>query len=140
MTREQDQRTRPQVVGNAGLYFAAYQLTKLGWNVLPTARNARGVDLVMYDDAASRKVTVQVKSLRSKASIPLGSRPDHWIADWYVLCVGVLDKTPQCFVLTKEEVRAKAVASRRGESAGAKSYWLEWKDYSPFLDGWSRIA
>lgn len=30
--------------GNIGLYFACYQLAKLGWNVMPTARNVRGAD------------------------------------------------------------------------------------------------
>ena len=42
-------RLRPQVVGNGGLYFAAYRLSKMGWNVMPTSRNARGVDILAYD-------------------------------------------------------------------------------------------
>ena len=32
-----------QVVGNIGMYYAAYRLSQQGWNVMPTARNARGV-------------------------------------------------------------------------------------------------
>ena len=31
-----------QVVGNIGMYYAAYRLSQQGWNVMPTARNARG--------------------------------------------------------------------------------------------------
>ena len=30
-----------QVVGNVGLYYVCYKLSRLGWNVMPTARNAR---------------------------------------------------------------------------------------------------
>jgi hypothetical protein len=32
----------PQIIGNAGLYYWCYRLSLLGWNVMPTARNARG--------------------------------------------------------------------------------------------------
>jgi len=42
-----------QVVGNIGLYYAAYRLSEYGWNVMPTARNARGVDLLAYDVGAN---------------------------------------------------------------------------------------
>lgn len=34
-----------QVTGNIGLYWTCYQLSQLGWNAMPTARNARGVDV-----------------------------------------------------------------------------------------------
>ena len=33
-----------QVVGNIGMSFAPYRLSQQGWNVMPTARNARGVE------------------------------------------------------------------------------------------------
>ena len=36
----------PQYVGNIGMYFAAYRLSLMGWNVMPTSRNARGIDLL----------------------------------------------------------------------------------------------
>jgi hypothetical protein len=44
---------RSQVVGNVGMYFAAYRLSQMGWNVMPTARNARGIDLLAYDTSQS---------------------------------------------------------------------------------------
>ena len=34
----------PQIGGNIGLYYACFKLPKLGWNVMPTSRNARGID------------------------------------------------------------------------------------------------
>lgn len=37
-----------QVVGNASVYDVGHLLSLLGWNVLPTARNAAGVDLLVY--------------------------------------------------------------------------------------------
>jgi len=34
-----------QVTGNAALHYAAWQLSRRGWNVLMTARNSKGSDL-----------------------------------------------------------------------------------------------
>ena len=52
-----------QVVGNVGLYFAAYRLSRMGWNVMPTARNARGVDLLAYDVSGQNYKSIQIKAL-----------------------------------------------------------------------------
>ena len=38
-----------QVTGNAGLFFVSYRLSCLGWNVLLTSRNTRGVDIPSGD-------------------------------------------------------------------------------------------
>ncbi len=59
---------RSQVVGNVGMYFAAYRLSQMGWNVMPTSRNARGIDLLAYDAIADRKLGIQVKALSKESS------------------------------------------------------------------------
>lgn len=46
--RREGQKINQQIVGNKGLYYCYYQLSLLGWNVMPTARNARGIDIVAY--------------------------------------------------------------------------------------------
>lgn len=38
-----------QVVGNIGMYYACYQLSRMGWNVMLTSRNAKGIDIIAYD-------------------------------------------------------------------------------------------
>jgi hypothetical protein len=35
-----------EVVGNTGMDHATYRLSQQGWNVMPTAGNARGVFLI----------------------------------------------------------------------------------------------
>ncbi len=45
-----------QIVGNVGLYFACYHLSLLGWNVMPTAWNARGVDVIAYNVLGTRYI------------------------------------------------------------------------------------
>jgi hypothetical protein len=39
----------------------------MGWNVMPTARNARGIDLLAYDMNAIRYLGIQVKTLQTAA-------------------------------------------------------------------------
>ena len=55
-----------QVVGNVGLFYTCYELCKRGWNAMPTSRNARGIDIVIYSQDGRQKYTVQIKSLRQK--------------------------------------------------------------------------
>src|SRR5438477_13162745 len=101
-----------QVVGNVGLYYVCYKLSRLGWNVMPTARNAKGIDILIYSEDASRKLTIQVKTLSKGSAVPLSNRLDHRFAYFVVVCRHVIREAPECFVLTPGEVRRLA---HRGE-------------------------
>jgi hypothetical protein len=70
-----------QVTANIGLYFAAYRLSQMSWNVMPTARNARGIDLVAYNAAADRYLCIQVKALSKQAPVPLGAQIDNLMGE-----------------------------------------------------------
>jgi hypothetical protein len=48
-----------QVVGNIGMYFAAYRLSQMRWNVMPTARTARDVDLLAMTPLPPRGSTIR---------------------------------------------------------------------------------
>ncbi|HOL96613.1 MAG TPA: hypothetical protein PLH79_19900, partial [bacterium] len=74
-----------QIVGNAGLYFTCYHLSLLGWNVMPTARNARGIDVVAYSRDGKQFLGIQVKSLSKRAPVPLGKSLDNLMADFWII-------------------------------------------------------
>jgi hypothetical protein len=73
-----------QVVGNIGMYYAAYRLSQQGWNIMPTARNARGVDLLIYGVNAHIYKGIQVKALSKRSPVPLGNTLDGFIGDWWI--------------------------------------------------------
>src|SRR5450759_4360795 len=76
-----------QVVGNIGMYFAAYRLSLMGWNIMPTARNARGIDLLAYNTTADRYLGIQVKALsKPKPPVPLGKSVDTFMGDYWIQC------------------------------------------------------
>ena len=66
----------PQITGNVGLYYYCYKLSLLGWNVMPTSRNARGIDIIAYSADASRFVGIPVKALSKRNPVPLGPSLD----------------------------------------------------------------
>lgn len=129
----------PQLTGNVGLYYCCYRLSLLGWNVMPTARNARGVDIIAYSRDASRFVGVQVKALSKRNPVPLGTSLDKIMGDFWVIVNKVATPTPSAFILLPSEVRERA---HRGEKDGRVSFWLQPTDYEqdPFREAWERIG
>lgn len=128
----------PQIVGNVGLYFTCYELSRREWNVMPTARNARGVDIIAYDQTATRLIGIQVKALSKRGAVPLGTTLDKIMGDFWVI-VNNLDGEPGVFILLPEEVKA---AANRNERDGRVSYWLESKSYmlSEYASNWDRLG
>jgi len=128
-----------QVVGNVGLYFVCYHLSRLGWNVMPTARNAKGIDILIYSQDAERKFTVQVKALSKSSPVPLGGKLGNLFGDFFVVCRRLETDVPECFVLLPQEVRELA---HRGEKEGKVSFWLQPKQYATdaFRENWARIG
>jgi hypothetical protein len=128
-----------QTVGNIGLFYVCYRLSRMGWNVMPTARNAKGIDILVYSQDASRKLTIQVKTLSKASPVPLSNKLEHLFADFVVVCRHALRETPECFVLTPEEVRKLAHKGGKDEKV---SYWLQPRDYATdaFREKWERIG
>jgi len=132
-------RAATQTVGNVGLYYVCYRLSRIGWNVMPTARNARGIDLLIYSSDATRTLTLQVKALSKRPPVPLGAHLDNLFGDFFIVCTKVATDVPECFVLTPSEVRKLA---HRGEKEDRISFWLQPKQYeaAEFRDAWHRIG
>ncbi|HKG88355.1 MAG TPA: hypothetical protein VKA95_08515 [Nitrososphaeraceae archaeon] len=80
-----------QVIGNIGLYYICYELCRRGCNVMPTSRNARGVDIVIYSQDGVRKHTIQVKSLSRRSPVPFGSNLDSLFPDYLIICRNILN-------------------------------------------------
>ena len=128
-----------QVVGNVGLFYVCYRLSRFGWNVMPTARNAKGIDILIYSQDAARTHTIQVKALSQRSPVPLGGKLEGLLGDFFIICRNVALDTPECFVLTPAEVRDLA---HKGEKDDKTSFWLQPKQYDTlqFHDKWDRIG
>jgi hypothetical protein len=127
-----------QIVGNIGLYYACYQLSRLGWNVMPTARNAKGVDIIAYSQDVKRFISVQVKALSNVSPVPLGKTLDNIAGEWWIIVNNAATMTPSAFIMRPDEVKEGA---HRGEKDGRVSYWLQPRDYDQkqYREEWSRL-
>jgi hypothetical protein len=123
-----------QLVGNMGIFYICYELSKRGWNCLPTTRNAKGIDLVIYSQNAKILHTIQVKSLSRKNPVPFGISPNQ-IADLVIICI--LDESPKIYILKAKEVNEKL---HKGEKDGRISYWLQPHSYEEQKDCWDKIG
>lgn len=132
-------RLASQVVGNVGMYFVCYTLSRRGWNVMPTSRNARGIDILAYNQDASLTLALQIKALSKRHPVPLGGGLDKIIGDYWIIVNQALSDAPNCFILTPAEVRETA---HRGEKDGKVSYWLQPKAYeqAQFQEAWQRLG
>jgi len=138
MVETQSTRADTQLVGNIGLYYCCYKLSLMGWNVMPTSRNARGIDVVAYSADASRFKGFQVKTLSKRSSVPLGKSLDKVMGDYW-LVINNAASSPIAFVLTPEEVMAGAKSNERD---GKKTFWLDPPRYDlpQYREAWSRIG
>jgi hypothetical protein len=128
-----------QVVGNIGLFYVCYRLSRLGWNVMPTARNARGIDILIYSQDAKQTHVLQVKTLSRRSPVPLGTKLEGLFGDFLVICRNASLPTPECFIMTPAEVRNLA---HKGVKEGRTSFWLQPKQYeqAKYHEAWHRIG
>jgi len=106
---------------------------------MPTARNARGVDLLAYDATAGRYMGIQIKALSKHGAVPLGIKGvDHLLGDWWIIVSGVTTDPPECFIMKPDEVTKRAVRDQNK----ARAYWLPIKQYQTdeFRERWDRIG
>jgi len=129
-----------QIVGNTGLYLTCYYLSLLGWNAMPTARNARGIDIVAYSLDGKRYIGIQVKSLSDNTNVPLGKSVDNIIGDFLVIITQVTSSKPTAFILTPEEIK-KIIKSFKNKK-GNVSHWLQPEEYNKeeFRNAWKKIG
>lgn len=131
---------RHQLTGNAGLYHVARELSRRGWHVMPTVRNARGADLYAATDDETRLLPIQSKALSKRDPVPLGGSLDTLRSHWWIITIHANTPTPKCYVMTLDEVKA---AAHRGENAvGKVSYWLQPKAYAldVYEEAWDRLG
>jgi hypothetical protein len=131
----------------AVLFCLALLATKIrrGWNVLPTSRNARGVDIIAYSQDASRMVRLQVKALRDRNSaVPCrrhmveGRRPV--LVDYWIIVSGLGTNDPEFFILTPDEVGQRCFTDSKGEPWLQRNPKDESKGYARPREAWERIG
>ena len=116
-----------QITGNIGLFYASFQLSKLGWNVLPTSRNAAAIDIVVYNQSATKTFTIQMKTVSKSVAIPLGNNLEKLVGDFLIICSNAELDFPEVYIYTIDQ--AKELCKPCNNKDGSTSYWIDKKDY-----------
>ena len=133
-----NKQTNRQIAGNIGLFYVCCELSRRGWNVMPTSRNARGIDIVAYKGNALKPVLIQVKTYLQKRPVNVGK--SALLKAFWVIVVGDHSTvpnepySPSVFILTSKKVEKFACHDKQ-----KKFRWLNKKDYGDFQNKWNTI-
>lgn len=128
---------RSSMTGNAGLNYAAWQLSRRGWHVMPTIRNVRGSDLIVTDAEETIFFGIQSKALSKRSAVPLGKSLEALRSQWWIITVFANSDNPICFIMKRNEVQSLAA-----QDANGGAYWLNPPAYDrdEFRGAWHRIG
>lgn len=104
---------------------------------MPTARNAKGVDIIAYNSHMTKMVSIQVKTLSTKTSVLVSNKTENITGDFWIIVNNVW-KESQSFILLPSEVKGRLCCAK-GKS-GKFTRWLPVKKYEEFKDRWDRIG
>ncbi len=123
-----------QRTGNMGLFYISYKLSRLGWNVLVTSRNAKGADAVIYNEALTKKYSIQTKGFSDEEAVGPFKEKSHVIEDFYIIATH-LYTSPIVYLLTGDEVKENLSPVEEG-------YFLQKKNYlkDRFKEKWQKIG
>lgn len=109
-------RTRG-LIGAAGEYHVAAQLSQRGWLATITIKNAPGTDVLAQHEEAGALIAIQTKTTRGGETFILGAKdetPTDLTDSWYVLVsLQGLDARPVFYVMPRNQVAALCVVSHR---------------------------
>lgn len=134
-----------QIIGNQGMHFVSFALSRRGFNTAITARNSKGADILIYNDKCDRVKTIQVKSTTMRCAVNVGRSDDksqmpQLICDYWIF-VDLGWEWPRCFIFTRDEAQKVVDRDYKAGKDGKLNWWLQPKDiYSAdHLDRWEKI-
>jgi len=104
---------------------------------MPTSRNAKGIDILGYDQTGKRTITVQVKALSKRSPVPMGAGARNLIADFIIIARHVATETPEFFIARTTDILPRIHVGHKDRKT---SHWLQPKDYEDFRDQWATIG
>jgi hypothetical protein len=127
-----------QITGNIGVYHVARELSRAGWNVMLTVRNAKGADMFAVSEDESTAHPIQVKSNAGKPmDTHLGRLPEKYVTPWWVFVAFAASSEPTCYVISLNEIRARMIRDpgvRSGRPEPDRSFWFPRHYYTPGSD------
>jgi hypothetical protein len=120
-----------QLIGAAGVFHVASELSMRGMVTLPSIRNVKGADILVADPDGKHFALIQVKTSKSKVTFwPIGERASEWIGpDCYYAFVRRVGRSFDVFlekadVVARESAAGDLVAAQRGNKKWAPCWGI----------------
>lgn len=127
-----------QITGNIGVYHVARELSRVGWNVMLTVRNARGADLYAVSECETIVHPIQVKAHSSEPNdTRLGLTPEALVTPWWVFVVHALSEAPICYIVSLDDIRSRMKrdpGTVSGKPEAECAFWFDRRFYQPGSD------
>jgi len=124
-----------QITGNIGLYHVARELSREGWNVMPTMRNAKGADLLAVSEDERTVHPIQVKAHSAKPlDVSLGLHPEQYVTPWWVFVAFARSLEPVCYVIRLSEIlslKTRDPGTRSVKAEHERLFWFHRRYYTP---------
>ena len=121
-----------QVSGARAVYAVAAELSRLGLIASVTARNAKGADILVTDEACQRAFSVQVKSDRSRPSWLVGKELPVSKSHIFVFVYFPKEGEPEFYVVPSR------VTERVRKDKDRKMPYVQRADIEKYRDNWER--
>ena len=113
--------------GNAGVYIAAWHLSRAGFAIAVTSRNMRGPDLIAVRETGET-YPIQVKAGSDQSQdIAFGLGPVTIREPWWVIVTHAMSDNPTLYVLSRDEMQANLVqdnGARSGKPIDERKWWF----------------
>jgi hypothetical protein len=136
-SKRSGKRELNQQTGMCGVFLAAAELSRRGFNVSLTVRNSRGTDLHVSDPACRKAWTVQAKTNGVPRSFWLLNRPPEESDSHVYVFVNLNDGAKAEYLVVPSAIVSAKHGSRLNK--GKKIYWFDREHGEPFIDGWQRV-
>ena len=130
--------------GLRGVYLVAAELSRLGYSVAPTARNAAGADLLVFDRETARAASIEVKTNAKRANFwlvgdPAKARcsPSHFYAFLNISTPRGGGEVHEYYLVPSEVVARETSV----DPAKTGSIWYSFtlKSAEPYHNAWSQL-
>ena len=121
-----------QVSGARAVYAVAAELSRLGLIASVTARNAKGADILVTDEACQRAFSVQVKSDRSRPSWLVGKELPVSTSHIFVFVYFPKEGEPEFYVVPSR------VTERVQKDKDKKMPYVRKTDIAKYRDNWEK--
>jgi len=124
-----------QMIGIAGVYYVAAELSRRDYISLITTRNTAGIDMVVVNQKTANAISVQVKSSYAEVNYWLVGKKEFENKDNNVVYVFVVLPTsekdrPKFWIAHARDLKFKKETSKTG------SVWYYTPKDDKFLDNW----